>query len=114
LLFEEIVPEEKHALTQPELIAAAVDEKIRKLKETFNESTKDKTTHVYEYLAIYIHFIGRYFTRFATKSFHECILPPTDFGGVKMAILLDPNGIQVRLIELGPSHTHATKGPSVN
>ncbi|ORY47260.1 hypothetical protein BCR33DRAFT_678118 [Rhizoclosmatium globosum] len=52
-----------------------------------------------EYLVIYVHLLPRLVKRLAQKGF-VCSLPITPFQGAQIAILQDPNGIEVRLIEL--------------
>ncbi|KAJ3072644.1 hypothetical protein HDU98_003222 [Podochytrium sp. JEL0797] len=52
-----------------------------------------------EYLVIYVRFLSRVIKRLASKGF-ETSLPATSFQGAQIAILTDPNEIEVRLIEL--------------
>ncbi|KAI8906700.1 hypothetical protein EDD86DRAFT_55286 [Gorgonomyces haynaldii] len=86
LLFEEEVIEQR----EPEIAVAA---------EAPQPEEEDRT-HQYEYLVIYVHFLNRLIKRITTKNV-KTILEPTEFdGGTKMAILQDPNGIYVRLMEL--------------
>jgi hypothetical protein len=95
LVFEEVETEkeeEDRPQTQAEIIAKAVE-----------QTQSDRSSHVYEYLVIYVHFLNRLFTRISGKKY-ECILPPTDFAGVRMALLVDPNGLHVRLVEQAPEH----------
>ncbi|KAI9097402.1 hypothetical protein DFS34DRAFT_124336 [Phlyctochytrium arcticum] len=58
--------------------------------------------HNYEYLVIYVHFLARLVKRLASKSF-TILFPPQDIADVKMSIVRDPNGIEVRLMELTES-----------
>lgn len=58
-----------------------------------------KEPHQYEYLVIYVTHLTRLLRKIAGKKYN-IILEETEFDGVKMAILQDPNGIHVRLIEL--------------
>ncbi|KAJ3004132.1 UNVERIFIED_CONTAM: hypothetical protein HDU68_005282 [Siphonaria sp. JEL0065] len=60
---------------------------------------KKKKERNQEYLVIYVHFLPRIIKRLATKGF-ETFMAPTAFQGAQIAILIDPNGIEVRLIEL--------------
>ncbi|KAI9350829.1 hypothetical protein BDR26DRAFT_851604 [Obelidium mucronatum] len=62
------------------------------------EDTKKKERNQ-EYLVIYVHFLPRIIKRLAAKGF-ETLLAPTVFQGAQIAIIMDPNGIEVRLIEL--------------
>ncbi|KAJ3189660.1 hypothetical protein HK101_008797 [Irineochytrium annulatum] len=52
-----------------------------------------------EYLLIYVHFVSRLIKRLIAKGF-EISVPPTEFHETRVAILHDPSGIEVRLVEL--------------
>lgn len=99
LVFEEVADETEKSLptSQSQILALAIDDKQKKAKPV------EQTAHVHEYLVIYVHFLNRLFNRISGKKL-TVLLQPTDFGGVKMAIFVDPNGIHVRLIELSPEH----------
>lgn len=115
LIFEDtpaVKEEETKPSTQAELVDKAVEEKQNRNK-TESEG-KESAPHQYEYLVVYIHLLGRFFTRISGKHY-TCLLKPTDFNGVKMAILEDPNGIHVRFIELAPEHlVEGPKGQQVD
>ena len=55
--------------------------------------------HSYEYIVFYVKFVDRLAKRLASKGFKVKMKPKT-ISGVKMAIIKDPNNIEVRLIEL--------------
>ncbi|KAJ3294544.1 hypothetical protein HK104_003508 [Borealophlyctis nickersoniae] len=61
-----------------------------------------KKGHIFEYLVIYVHFVVRLVKRLSAKGFH-LKLAPLDVAEVKMCILEDPNGLEVRLMELTDS-----------
>lgn len=58
----------------------------------------------YEYLVIYVHLISRLIKKIASKGF-DVILDITTFdNNIKLAIIKDPNGIEVRLLEIPDSY----------
>lgn len=59
--------------------------------------------HSHEYLVIYIHLMNRVIKRFTSKGF-SIKMNPIDINETKMCILIDPNGIEVRLMELLDVH----------
>ncbi|EGF80343.1 hypothetical protein BATDEDRAFT_88835 [Batrachochytrium dendrobatidis JAM81] len=61
-----------------------------------------KVQHNYEYLVIYVHFIHRLVKRFSAKGY-DIVLPPTELDSMKLCILKDPNGIEVRLYDMPDS-----------
>ena len=61
-----------------------------------NESYSDIKKHKYEYLLFYVNFLDRLIKRMGA---YEIKLQPCLIGVSKVAILTDPNGIQIRLIE---------------
>ncbi|KAJ3023525.1 hypothetical protein HKX48_002688 [Thoreauomyces humboldtii] len=61
-----------------------------------------KKPHNYEYLVIYVHFVQRLAKRLQGKGF-ELVLEPLSIAEVKMCIMRDPNGMEVRLMELTDS-----------
>ncbi|KAJ3401946.1 hypothetical protein HDU80_005561 [Chytriomyces hyalinus] len=63
------------------------------------EDASEKKDRNQEYLVVYVHFLPRIIKRLASKGF-ETTLPITSFQSAQIAILTDPNGIEVRLIEL--------------
>ncbi|KAJ3214478.1 hypothetical protein HDU81_001692, partial [Chytriomyces hyalinus] len=63
------------------------------------EDASEKKERNQEYLVVYVHFLPRIIKRLASKGF-ETTLPITSFQSAQIAILIDPNGIEVRLIEL--------------
>ncbi|KAJ3000578.1 hypothetical protein HDV02_004873 [Globomyces sp. JEL0801] len=75
------------------------DEATAPLKETTKENKQMIEKHDYEYLVIYVHFLPRLIKRMVAKGF-ELVLDIMAFDGVKMAIMKDPNNIQIRLIEM--------------
>jgi predicted enzyme related to lactoylglutathione lyase len=60
---------------------------------------KVRVKRQYEYMVIYVHFLARLLKRMNSKGF-EIVLDITSFENVKIAILKDPNNIQIRLIEM--------------
>jgi hypothetical protein len=56
----------------------------------------------YEYLVIYMHFLDRMMKRLISKDF-KVIMDVTEIEGIKLSIVEDPNGIQVRFLEM-PDH----------
>ncbi|KAI8823534.1 uncharacterized protein EV422DRAFT_565475 [Fimicolochytrium jonesii] len=59
-------------------------------------------SHNYEYLVIYVHFLHRLAKRLKSKGF-KIVVEPMAISEVKMCIALDPNGMEVRLMELSDS-----------
>ena len=72
--------------------------KNTKLLKDVNTSSN----HSYEYLVLYVHFIERITKRLNSKGFYVSSI--MDFDTTKMVICRDPNGIQVRLIEMNESY----------
>eukprot|EP00842_Homolaphlyctis_polyrhiza_P003757 jgi/Hompol1/4382/HPOL_003610-RA len=66
-----------------------------------------KTPHNYEYLVVYVHFIQRLIKRFMSKGY-EVLLQPMEIENAKLAILKDPNGLEVRLLDM--SETQLNEG----
>ncbi|KAJ3326187.1 hypothetical protein HDV06_000063 [Boothiomyces sp. JEL0866] len=62
-----------------------------------------ETGHQYEYLVIYVHFLQRLVKRMASKNY-EVEMDVTNFDGVKLAIMRDPNNIQIRFVEMPDSY----------
>ncbi|KAL7751303.1 hypothetical protein RI367_003163 [Sorochytrium milnesiophthora] len=52
-----------------------------------------------DYLVIYVHFLGRILKRLKAKS-HKLLVDIKTYMEIQYAIVLDPNGIEVRLIEM--------------
>jgi hypothetical protein len=52
-----------------------------------------------DYLVIYIHFLQRVVKRMSSKGF-QVLFKPQTYSEISYAVLLDPNGIEVRLYEL--------------
>ena len=70
--------------------------------ESSSATTEDsKDTHSFEYLVIYVHFIDRIIKRLSSKGF-KMKMPTKTISDIKVAILKDPSGIEVRLMELSP------------
>ncbi|KAJ3315626.1 hypothetical protein HDV04_002040 [Boothiomyces sp. JEL0838] len=70
------------------------------------DPSKGKCTesgHQYEYLVIYVHFLQRLVKRMASKNY-EVEMDVTNFDGVKLAIMRDPNNIQIRFVEMPDSY----------
>ncbi|TPX70464.1 hypothetical protein SpCBS45565_g01799 [Spizellomyces sp. 'palustris'] len=67
-----------------------------------NNGKPGRVPHNYEYLVIYVHFVHRLAKRLSIKGF-EIVLAPLDIAEVKMCITRDPNGLEVRLMELTDS-----------
>jgi predicted enzyme related to lactoylglutathione lyase len=97
------------------------EQKIDKMKKDHieneelkdEEEQKDKTPlpnhkREYEYIVIYVHFIDRLIKRLDTKGF-QILLDATDIEGVKLAIVTDPNGIQIRFLEMSDNHLSQNK-----
>ncbi|KAJ3272251.1 hypothetical protein HDV01_005790 [Terramyces sp. JEL0728] len=59
--------------------------------------------HEYEYMVIYVHFLQRLVKRMSSKNY-EVEMDVTNFDGVKLAIMRDPNNIQIRFIEMPDSY----------
>ncbi|KAJ3212002.1 hypothetical protein HDU67_004118 [Dinochytrium kinnereticum] len=60
---------------------------------------KGAATRNGEYLVIYVHFLSRLIKRLQAKGV-EIIVQPTDFFDMKIAVVRDPNTLEVRLAEL--------------
>jgi hypothetical protein len=60
---------------------------------------------------IYVKFLSRIIKRIEAKGF-EVTFMPKQFEGATMAILTDPNGIQIRLIELTDAAANASRSKS--
>ncbi|KAJ3044648.1 hypothetical protein HDV00_001574 [Rhizophlyctis rosea] len=60
-----------------------------------------------EYLVIYVHLVGRLVKRLMAKDF-EVVLPPIDVADVKVGIVRDPSGLDIRLMELTDSQLNET------
>ncbi|KAJ3171158.1 hypothetical protein HDU88_008194 [Geranomyces variabilis] len=82
-------------------VPPAVDEEGR---ESFSRdpAVGGRVPHNYEYLVIYVHFVHRLAKRLQGKGF-EVVLEPIAIADVKMCIMKDPNGLEVRLMELTDS-----------
>ncbi|KAJ3159149.1 hypothetical protein HDU86_002051 [Geranomyces michiganensis] len=65
-------------------------------------SVGGRVPHNYEYLVVYVHFVHRLAKRLQGKGF-EVVLEPISIAEVKMCIMKDPNGLEVRLMELTDS-----------
>ncbi|KAJ1558623.1 hypothetical protein HK096_008856 [Nowakowskiella sp. JEL0078] len=70
--------------------------------------------HNYEYLVIYVHMIVRVVNRLKSKGFSIQMIPVPDVPEMKMAVSKDPNGVEIRFIEmsdvlLGESNLNAKK-----
>jgi hypothetical protein len=76
------------------------------------EKTEKKSTRQYEYLVIYVHFLSRLVKRLQSKAF-DLTLDVTNFDSVKMAILRDPNNLQVRLIEMPDTYLNESGSKQV-
>ena len=59
---------------------------------------------------MYVHFIDRLVKRLASKGF-KIKMPTSTLSDLKTAILIDPNGIQVRLVELPNDYLGEVDGP---
>ncbi|KAJ1339535.1 hypothetical protein BSLG_005859 [Batrachochytrium salamandrivorans] len=68
----------------------------------YTSRMETKVQHNYEYLVIYVHFIHRLVKRFSAKGY-DIVLPPTELDSMKLCILKDPNGIEVRLYDMPDS-----------
>jgi hypothetical protein len=82
---------------------AKIDNQAKVAEKNDQSATLDKSKREYEYLVIYVHFLPRILKRMESKGF-EIVLDITSFENVKIAILKDPNQIQIRLMELPDSY----------
>ncbi|TPX42566.1 hypothetical protein SeMB42_g05075 [Synchytrium endobioticum] len=62
-----------------------------------------------EYLVIYVQMLPRIVKRMQTKGF-DCQIPVQDFAELKYCIMVDPAGIEVRLMELTDSQLNDFRG----
>ncbi|KAJ3184712.1 hypothetical protein HDU87_004116 [Geranomyces variabilis] len=82
-------------------VSPAVDEEGRE-RFSRDPAVGGRVPHNYEYLVIYVHFVHRLAKRLQGKGF-EVLLEPIAIAEVKMCIMKDPNGLEVRLMELTDS-----------
>lgn len=77
------------------------------------EEEKEKEQASSEYLVIYVHFFDRLVKRLLSKGFFKSELKilgyktkvfNTDLSDIKMALFVDPNGLEVRLMEMMKEH----------
>ncbi|KAJ3227639.1 hypothetical protein HK099_001146 [Clydaea vesicula] len=82
-------------------------------EDNLNENKKKfgfvEEKHNSEYLVIYVHFLSRLIKRIANKGF-EIVVFPIDISETKIAIIKDPNGMEIRLMELNDTQLGET-GP---
>lgn len=86
--------------------ASKKQDQVFLLFETKKKGVQTPETEVSElkrdYMIIYIHFLNRVIKRLSAKKFR--VLMNHNYMEMQYAVLIDPNGIEVRLIELPESH----------
>ncbi|KAI8915360.1 hypothetical protein DFJ77DRAFT_462364 [Powellomyces hirtus] len=97
-----LLEQDSSAEALPDPLYAAGAGEFRESQLSRDPAVGGRVPHNFEYLVVYVHFVQRLAKRLQGKGF-DLVLEPQNIAEVKMCIMKDPNGVEIRLMELTDS-----------